>query len=227
MAKLIITIDGPAASGKSTAAKLLAQKLGAVFLDTGAMYRALTLAAMQAKVDLNNDNLLIDVLNKNSFLFKADDDKMFASINGRDVTGQLRSVEVTANAKYISSSKKVRQRLVQMQREFADTYEKIVTEGRDQGTVVFPDATVKFFLTADLRQRAKRRQAELAAKGIAQSLESIERAVNERDKSDRSRTVGPLKPADDAIAVDTTALSIEQMVQKLLELVKSKCLNKK
>ena len=227
MAKLIITIDGPAGSGKSTAARLLAQKLDAVFLDTGAMYRAVTLAAMLAGADFKNDSLLADVLDKNSFSFKADKDKMFASINGRDVTEQIRGIDVTANAKYISSSEKIRQRLVQMQREFAEGCEKIVTEGRDQGTIAFSDADVKFFLTADLAERAKRRQAELAAKGINESFQSIKQAINERDKSDRSRTVGPLKPAKDAITIDTTGLSIEQMVDKLLEIVKTKCSKRK
>jgi cytidylate kinase len=227
MAKCVITIDGPAASGKSTAARLLAKKLGAVFLDTGAMYRAVTLAAMQAGVNLENDQLVADVLDKNCFSFMADKDKMIASINGRYVTEQLRDIEVTSNAKYISASPEIRQRLVQMQREFADNYEKIVTEGRDQGTIAFPDADVKFFLTADLNERARRRQAELSAKGKIESLESIKKAIDERDKSDRSRTVGPLKPAEDAITIDSTGLSIEQMIDKLLEIVKTKCSKKK
>ena len=227
MAKCVITIDGPAASGKSTAARLLAKKLGAVFLDTGAMYRAVTLAAMQSGVDLENDELVAEVLDKNCFSFEADKDIMIVSINGRYVTEQLRDIEVTANAKYISASKKVRQRLVKMQREFAENHGIIVTEGRDQGTIAFPDADVKFFLTAELDERARRRQADLSAKGINESFESVKKAIEERDKSDRSRIVGPLKPADDAITIDTTGLSIEQMIDKLLEIIKSKCSKKK
>jgi cytidylate kinase len=152
---------------------------------------------------------------------------MFASINGKDVTEQIRSPEVTANAKYIASSAKVRQRLVQMQRDFAACYQKVVTEGRDQGTVAFPNADIKFYLTADLYQRAKRRQAELSTKGNNELLESIQKAIDQRDKSDRSRTVGPLKPAKDAIPVDTTGLSVEQMADRLFEIVKTKCSSKK
>ena len=227
MAELVITIDGPAGSGKSTAARLLAQKLDAVFLDTGAMYRAVTLAAMKAEADLKNEEKLLSVLNVNDFKFEAKQTEMFASINNEDVTEQIRSPEVTANAKYIASSAKVRQRLVQMQRDFAARCQKVVTEGRDQGTVAFPDANIKFFLTADLCQRAKRRQAELSAKGINKSIESIQKAIDQRDKSDSSRTVGPLKPAKDAIPVDTTGLSIDQMVDRLFEIVKTKCPNKK
>ncbi len=227
MAKCIITIDGPAASGKSTAARLLAQKLGGVFLDTGAMYRAVTLAAMQAGINLENEEQVDKVLDNNCFNFEADKDQIIASINGHYVTEQLRDIDVTAKAKYISASKKIRQRLVQMQREFADNHPMIVTEGRDQGTVAFPDANVKFFLTADLDERVRRRQAELSAKGIIESLESIKKAIAQRDKSDQSRKVGPLKPAKDAITIDTTNLSIEQMVEKLFEMVSSKCLDKK
>jgi CMP/dCMP kinase len=227
MDRLIITIDGPAGSGKSTAARLLAQKLDAAFLDTGAMYRAVTLAAMKAKTDLKNEKKLLAVLDENDFKFETKQNEMSATINGEIVTEQLRNPEVTANAKYIASSPKVRQRLVQMQRDFAARCQKVVTEGRDQGTVVFPDADIKFFLIADPAKRAERRQAELSAKGTNESIESIQKAIEERDKSDRSRTVGPLKPADDAVIIDTTNLSIEKMVDRLFEIVKTKCSNKK
>ncbi len=227
MDRLIITIDGPAGSGKSTAARLLAQKLDAAFIDTGAMYRAVTLAAMKAKTDLKNEKKLLSVLDNNDFKFETKQNEMSATINGEIVTEQLRNPEVTANAKYIASSAKVRQRLVQMQRDFAARCQKVVTEGRDQGTVAFPDADIKFFLIADPAKRAERRQAELSAKGINESVESIQNALDRRDKSDRSRTVGPLKPADDAVIIDTTNLSIEKMVDRLLEIVKTKCSNKK
>jgi cytidylate kinase len=201
--------------------------LDAAFLDTGAMYRAVTLAAMKAKVDLKNEKKLLAVLDKNDFEFETKQNEMSATINGEIVTEQLRNPEVTANAKYIASSAKVRQRLVQMQRDFAARCQKVVTEGRDQGTVAFPDADIKFFLIADPAKRAERRQAELSAKGINESIESIQKAIEERDKSDRSRTVGPLKPADDAVIIDTTNLSIEKMVEGLFEIVETKCSNKK
>ncbi len=223
MNRLVITIDGPAASGKSTAARLLAEKLNADFLDTGSMYRAVTLAAMNAGVDLADEKLLIDVLDNTRFVFEPSKNGMLVKINDRDATEKIRDPRVTANARYIASSPKARQRLVDMQRSFAQTHPKIVTEGRDQGTVAFPDADVKFFLNASLDERAKRRQAELSAKGGVQSIDEIRRNIEKRDKSDENRSVGPLKPAPDAIIVDTTNLSIGQVVDKLLEYVKQKC----
>ncbi len=216
MESLIITIDGPAASGKSTIARLLAEKLGASFLDTGAMYRAVTLAAMQAGIDMTDEDKLLGILDNTKFKFMAQQGRMIVCIDGVDVTEQIRQPEVTANARYIASAAKLRDRLVQMQRGFAAGGDKIVTEGRDQGTVAFPDADIKFYLTAEIAERAKRRQAELGAKGEVRSLEEIQKAIQERDKSDRSRTVGPLKPADDAVVVDTTDLGIEDVVEKLL-----------
>jgi len=215
MADLIITIDGPAASGKSTAARLLARKLGASFLDTGAMYRAVTLAAMRAGVDLNDEQKLLDITRTCEFQFSVKAGKTTVSIDNIDVTEQIRSPEVTANARYIAAAPGVREKLVQMQRQFAADRQKIVTEGRDQGTVAFDDADIKFFLTADSAERARRRQAELQAKGDAAGLQQIQKAIEERDKSDESRAVGPLKPAEDAIVVDTTNMSIEQVVEKL------------
>ncbi len=144
---MIITIDGPAASGKSTAARLLAERLGASFLDTGAMYRAVTLAAMQAGIDMSDEDSLLDVIEKSEFQFSIKDDKMIVSIDGLDVTEQIRSPDVTANARYIASSPKARRKLVEMQRQFAKSRQQIVVEGRDQGTVAFPDANIKFFLS--------------------------------------------------------------------------------
>jgi len=219
MADLIVTIDGPAGSGKSTAARLLAQELGASFLDTGAMYRAVTFAAVQAGVDLSDEQKLLDVLHRHRFQFSSHAGGMFVAIDDVDVTEQIRSPDVTAKARFIASAPKVREGLVRMQREFAAGRRKIVTEGRDQGTVAFADADVKFFLTADPAERARRRQAELQAKGCNESLEQIRKAIEERDGSDRSRAVGPLKPAEDAIVVDTTELTIEQVVARLVELV--------
>jgi cytidylate kinase len=237
MADLIITIDGPAASGKSTVARLLADRLNASFIDTGAMYRAVTLAAMRAGVDLNDEQNLLDVMQKHEFQFSDRAGKMIVRIDGSDVTEDIRSPDVTANARYIAAAPKVRERLVQMQRQFAAGRQKIVTEGRDQGTVAFSDADIKFFLTADLAERARRRQAELDARDSSPSQgvpkgeptrdkKDIRKAIEQRDKSDESRAVGPLKPAEDAIIVDTTNLNIEQVVQKLTSYVKEKCSKK-
>jgi len=226
MADLVITIDGPAASGKSTAARLLARKLGASFLDTGAMYRAVTLAAMRAGVDLNDEQKLLDITQTCEFQFSVKAGEMTVRIDNADVTGHIRSPEVTANARYIAAAPRVREKLVQMQRQFAADRHKIVTEGRDQGTVAFDDADIKFYLTADSAERARRRLAEQQDKGGAGSLQEIQKAIEQRDKSDESRAVGPLKPAEDAIIVDTTNLNIEQVVEKLAGYVKKKCSKK-
>jgi cytidylate kinase len=226
MADLVITIDGPAASGKSTVARLLARELDASFLDTGAMYRAVTLAAMRADVDLTDEQKLLDVAKTCEFQFSIKAGKMAVRIDNADVTEEIRSSEVTANARYIAVAPRVRDQLVQMQRQFAAGRQKIVTEGRDQGTVAFEDADIKFYLTADLTERARRRQAELQTKGKSESLEHIQKAIEQRDRSDESRAVGPLKPAEDAIIVDTTNMSIEQVVEKLAGYVKEKCSKK-
>jgi cytidylate kinase len=226
MAELVITIDGPAASGKSTVARLVAQKLGANFLDTGAMYRAVTLAAMKAGVDLSDEKNLLGVMRTSKFQFSVKEGLMKAAIDGIDVTEQIRSPGVTEKARYIASAAMVREKLVRMQRHFAAREKKIVTEGRDQGTVAFPDAGIKFYLTARIVERARRRQAELRAKGIDYGIEKIQASLEKRDRSDQSRTVGPLKIAKDAIIIDTTDLNIEEVVEKVLGFVKTKCSKK-
>ncbi len=224
MARLLVTIDGPAASGKSTVARLLAEKLNATFLDTGAMYRAVTLAAMQTGANLTDQQQLLDVLDSTEFKFTAAQAGMLVHIDDADVTEKIRDPQVTANARYIAACAPARQRLVEMQQQFAAKHDKIVTEGRDQGTIAFPDANVKFFLTAGLDERAHRRQAELKSKGIEQTVEQIRENIRQRDDSDEKRFVGPLKPAADAIIVDTTHLTIEEVVEKLVACVKEKCL---
>jgi len=235
MSNLVITIDGPAASGKSTVARLLAERLGASFLDTGAMYRAVTLAAIEAGVDMGDEEKLLGVLETSEFQFAVKEGKMAVRIDGVDVTERIRGPEVTAKARHIASAAKLREKLVEMQRRFAAGEEKIVTEGRDQGTVAFADANVKFYLTADAGERARRRRAELRTKGgreprpsdgLGESLEQIQKAIEERDKSDEDRAVGPLRPADDAVVIDTTDLSIEEVVEKVLRCVEEKCLKK-
>ncbi|MFQ6035126.1 MAG: (d)CMP kinase [Sedimentisphaerales bacterium] len=223
---MVITIDGPAASGKSTVAKLVAEKLGASFLDTGAMYRAVTLAAIEAKVDMHNEEKLLEIMQTTDFQFLERDGQMAVFIDGVDVTEQIRQPRVTASARHIASKASLRAKLVEMQRQFAKGAKKIVTEGRDQGTVAFPDADIKFYLMADIAVRAKRRQAELRAKGLDVNLEQIQWTIEHRDKSDRSRAVGKLMPAHDAIVIDTTDLSVEQVVQKVLHYIGEKCLKK-
>jgi cytidylate kinase len=223
---MIVTIDGPAASGKSTAARRLAERLGVSFLDTGAMYRAVTLAATRAGVELEDEEALLGILAEHEFEFVGRHGQMVAYLDGVDVSEEIRDPEVTANARYIAGAAKVREKLVQMQRDFAALQDGIVTEGRDQGTVAFADADVKLFLVADAAERAKRRQADLLAKGRKESLGDIQKAIEARDRSDENRETGPLRAAEDAIMVDTTDLSIEEVVEKLVSCVKAKCSDK-
>jgi cytidylate kinase len=226
MTRLVITIDGPAASGKSTVARLLAEKLNATFLDTGAMYRAATLAAIGKGADLTDHRQLIEVLNNTQFEFTSSNNGVLVKIKGVDVTERIRDPQVTASARYVAACAPARQRLVEMQRQFAAANCRVVSEGRDQGTVAFPDADVKFYLTADLDERARRRHAELKARGVEQTVEQIHDAIRQRDDSDESRFVGPLKPAIDAVVVDTTGLTVEEVVEKLAVILKEKCSEK-
>jgi len=217
MARFVVTIDGPAASGKSTVARLVADRLGATFLDTGAMYRAVTWAAQQDAVDWHDEGQLVRIIEGHSFVFKPGTGALNVTVDGTDVTQSIRSPELTANVRHIASSPAMRVRLVEMQRQFAECHKRVVTEGRDQGTVAFADAEVKFFLVADASERARRRQAELQTQGVKSDLQELTQAIETRDASDRNRTVGPLKPADDAIRVDTTKLTIDEVVEHLLK----------
>jgi cytidylate kinase len=220
MTDLVITIDGPAASGKSTIARRLAERLEASFLDTGAMYRAVTLAAMQAGVDMTDERALVEVLDKKQFRFEVEGGRTVVWIDGVELSGQIRSQQVTSNVHYIADSAAVRSRLVAMQRAFASEHGRVVTEGRDQGTVVFPDADVKFYLLADAAERARRRRMELAERGETVNIEALENEILARDMKDIGRGVGALKRAEGAIVVDSTNLSIEEVVEKVLTLVK-------
>jgi cytidylate kinase len=227
MARLIVTIDGPAASGKSTVARLLAEKLNATFLDTGAMYRAATVACLRAGVDLTSAYLVIEVLNNTQFEFISSNNGMLVSVDGIDVTDQIRDPRVTTSARYIAANAQARRALVGLQRRFAEMHGRIVTEGRDQGTVAFPHAHVKFYLIADLDERARRRQAEMKIRGHEQTIEQICAAIEKRDKTDQERSSGPLKPADDAITIDTTDMNPQQVVDLMLLHVNEKCPDKK
>jgi cytidylate kinase len=217
-----VTIDGPAASGKSTVARLLAQRMGAVFLDTGAMYRAVTWAALTGGVDLADEDRVLALIRSTAFEFVPQEAGMRVTVQGQDVTERIREPGVTARVRLIAVAPRVRDELVRMQRTFAGEVDRIVTEGRDQGTVAFPDADVKIFLTADPAERARRRQAELQSRGVPAGLDQVRQAVGERDRSDEGRSVGALKPAADAIRVDTTGQTIDQVVQTLWRLVQDR-----
>lgn len=222
MAGFVVTIDGPAGSGKSTVARLLAQRIGAAFLDTGAMYRAVTWAALQEKVDLSDDTRLVQVIDSHSFGFAVSEGVTVVTVDGLDITDRIRTVELTANVRYVAASAEARGRLVDMQRQFARDHRRVVTEGRDQGTVAFPQADVKIYLVADPAERARRRKAEIDAQGGQTDLAQLQQAIEARDKSDQDRAVGPLKPADDAVLIDTTELGIEEVVERAVRLVEER-----
>jgi len=216
---LIITIDGPAGVGKSTVARMLAKELGAVFLDTGATYRAVTVAAMNAETDLSDPQAVLAVMAQTDFDFSHDGDVLRVKINGRDITDTIREPQVTEQVRHIAAAPLLREQLVKLQQDFAAQFDRVVTEGRDQGTVVFLQAQYKFFLTADPEERTRRRHDELKAAGKTVDPKQLHQQIIERDASDENRTVGPLKPAADAIIIDTTHIDADQVVHQMLETI--------
>jgi cytidylate kinase len=212
---MIITIDGPAGSGKSSAARALAQRLGFEFLDTGAMYRAVALAALRAGIDLADQAALQKLLAGLRLEMRPG----LVLLNGEDVTTAIRTAEVTRATGPVADSPAVRRRLVEWQRALAAGRD-VVCEGRDQGTVVFPDAACKFFHVADPLERARRRQQEMAARGEAVELAVVLAAQEERDRRDAARDLAPMKPAADAVRVDSTRLRFDEVVRLLEEEVR-------
>ncbi len=215
-----MTIDGPAASGKSTVARLLAAKIGGQYLDTGAMYRAVAWAVLQAGIEVNNIPAILELIDKANFRFIPTPDGMAVYAGDVEITAQIRDPRLADMVRAVADAQPVRQRLVQMQRRFAEEVSILVTEGRDQGTVAFPYADAKFYLVADITERAKRRQAQLAALGINCTLEQVEGSIRQRDHADHTRQLGGLKPAADAIMVDTTNMSVGEVVSRLSDLLR-------
>jgi cytidylate kinase len=220
MHPFIITIDGPAGVGKSTVARMLAKELSAVFLDTGASYRAVTVAAMNAEIDLSDTPAVLEMVDRTVFDFKHEGDVLKVAINGQDATLAIREPQITENVKHIAGQPQLRSRLVELQKKFAAQFDKVVTEGRDQGTVVFPNAQFKFFLVADPKERTRRRHEELKAAGKEMDFDALHEQITQRDASDQNRAVSPLKPADDAIHIDTTNIDAAGVVKKMLEVIK-------
>jgi len=212
---MIITIDGTVGSGKSTAAAHLARRLGAAHLDTGAMYRALTLKALRNGLDLENPDALTRLAASTTVELDGRPGAQRIRLDGMDVTAAVRENRVSTHSHYLARTPGVRQVLVVQQRAFAARPGDVVAEGRDQGTVVFPEADVKFFLDADAEVRARRRQLELQERGDVRSYRDVLAEITERDRRDTTRQISPLVPAADAIHVDTTHLTIEQMVAAL------------
>lgn len=223
--KIIIAIDGPAASGKSTTARLLAGKLGYTYIDTGAMYRSVTLKALEAglleRLHENPDEVE-SLLHKIDIVFKGG--RVF--LDGRDVTAGIRDNRVSRHVSFISSLKPVRDRLKQMQRAMGSG-RGVVMDGRDIGTVIFPDAELKIFLIADASERARRRYAELLQKNgdggsTVPSVEELEQEIMQRDRDDAARTHAPLKKHEDAVEVDTSGLTIDEQVSLVYNLAMEK-----
>lgn len=216
MKKIIIAIDGPAASGKSTTAKQVASQLGYLHIDTGAMYRAMALKVLRSKVDPNDSEKVAELAAMTTVRLALRDGKVRIVLDGEEVSGEIRLPEVTNMVSPVSTVADVRQLMVKEQRAMGDEG-GIVLEGRDIGTVVFPNAELKIFMLADARERAVRRRKELETKGVTISVEELEKEILERDRIDSGRAVSPLTKADDAIELDTTHLSIEEQVNFIVE----------
>lgn len=213
---LVIAIDGPAASGKSTTAKLVAERLGYLYVDTGAMYRAMTLKALENNMDLHDEQAVGAMADGTVIRLEHHDHVLRVILDNRDVTEAIRRPEVTRNVSAVSAIKRVREAMVREQRRMGERG-GIVLEGRDIGTVVFPDADVKIFMVANLDERAKRRGAELKEKGIAVSLEELKEEIIERDQKDSAREVSPLRKAADAVVIDTSRLTIGEQVDRIVK----------
>ena len=218
-----IAIDGPAGSGKSTVSRKVAGKLGYLYVDTGAMYRALTLKVMKKDISFKDIEKIIELsVDLDLVLMPSESEKSTIRVfmDGEDVSCDIRKLEVTGNVKYVASIPEVRSNLVALQRKMVAKTDGSVMEGRDIGTVVLPDAKYKFYIDASFEERIERRYAELRAKGQPVNREDVAVDLKERDHADKTRKVGPLRKAKDAVFIDTTDLSVDQVINKIIEYVK-------
>lgn len=214
MGKIHIAIDGPAGAGKSTIAKLIAEKIQITYIDTGAMYRALTYKLLLQSVDLKNLTLILKTTKDT--LMELERDKIF--IDHKDVSAEIRKPIINQNVSKIARIPEVRKRMVEMQRQIAQD-KSVIMDGRDIGTFVLPNAKYKFFLTASIEERAHRRYIELQNKGILTNYKDIKKEIIQRDKMDTERSVAPLKPAKDAIIIDTTFKSIQDVINDIIDTI--------
>lgn len=218
---MIITIDGPAGTGKSTVAKAVAERLGFAFLDTGAMYRAIGLAALRRSTDMESARDLAYVARISRVTFDWEKHPPGVYLNGEPVGHLLRGIDATRAASYVAAVPAIREMLVEQQRKIGQERGNLVTEGRDQGSVVFPDAVFKFYLDATPGERARRRVAQLRSRGEIVDYQEVLHQIVVRDTRDTSRTVGPLAVPKDAIVVDSTRLTEQQVVELIVETVKA------
>jgi cytidylate kinase len=218
--KIVIAIDGPAASGKSTTARLVAERLGYLHIDTGAMYRAMALKALQQKIDPADEKAVAAIVDSTRITLKAVDGGLRTILDGADVTEEIRSREVARAASLVSAFRKVRERMVREQRRFGKDG-GVVLEGRDIGTVVFPEAQLKIFLTASLDVRALRRQREQLDPGLGADVNSLRQEIAQRDRMDATRDASPLTKAPGAIEINTSKLSIGEQVEIVVKAAKA------
>jgi len=212
----VIAIDGPAGSGKSTTARLLAKKLGISYIDSGALYRAITLQCINERVDIKNPEEVARLLNQIDVKLEAGESGNVVFLNGRDVTAEIRSPQVTSQVSAVSALPAVREKVTLMLRQISEN-RSIVLEGRDIGTVVFPNADLKIYMEASIEERARRRHRELNDSGVVSNLENIKSDINRRDQHDSQRLISPLSKAPDAIVLNNTAMSIEKAVEFIVE----------
>lgn len=221
MKKIQVAIDGPASAGKSTVAKIVAKKLHFIYCDTGAMYRSVTFAALKNHVKLDDDQALKELLKTIQIRFVPAEPEQRVFVNDEEVTQAIRTPEITNNVSLVSAQPSVRTELTKRQQEIAEAG-GIVMDGRDIGTTVLPNAEVKIFLVASVHERAMRRFKENQTKGIDTPLDVLENEIEERDYKDSHREISPLTQAKDAVLVDTTSLTIDQVVDKILEIIAQK-----
>lgn len=219
--KLSIAIDGPAAAGKSTVAKIIAKKLSYIYIDTGAMYRALTYKALKQNIDPNDEKALYSLLMDTDIALKNNEAGQDVLVDGEVVSNAVRTPEVTNNVSAVAQHKLVREEMVRRQQLLSEQG-GVVMDGRDIGTHVMPNAEVKIFMLASVDERAKRRHDENLQKGFDSNLEELKREIAARDKFDSEREVSPLKKADDALELDTTSLTIEEVVDAIVRIANEK-----